>query len=117
MICARVLPAYKHPPPRTQIRRKYAELSRPVRNCPGAILIGPRYARVSVYMVSSNVHVPYCTKMWVVLRYKHPPISAYVHILLSTVRESDRMHVNMIQNESMDSYASPDMLVTIRSNV
>ena len=52
-------------PERTQIRRNYAELSRPVRNCPGTILIGPRYARVPVYMVSSNVNVPYCTEIWV----------------------------------------------------
>ena len=44
--------------------KNYAELSRPVRNCPGTITIGPRYKRVLVYMVSSNVHVPYCTKMW-----------------------------------------------------
>ena len=100
-----------------QIRRSYAELSRPVRNCPGTIPIGPRYARVLVYMASPNVHVPYCTEMWVCDGTNPSPTQHIQHIWLSTAWESDRMHVNVIWDESMDSYASPDMLITIRSNV
>ena len=106
-------PRVQTPDIRTKIQRKYTELSRPVQNCPGTITIGPGYARVLVCMASSDVHVPYCTEMWVVLRYKPPPNGAYGHIWPSTARESDRMHVTVIQIESIDSYAPPDMLITI----
>ena len=44
-------PRVQTDPHNQRIRRKYAELSRPVRNCPGTIPIGPRYARVLVYQL------------------------------------------------------------------